>query len=266
MFSDDRLLQETASPPLKRRSWTSFKKTLPNSISAIEPATPKKKRSSVHLAFTFFPNHSAPPHHRKRRDSCASFTSRDGEGESDGGATDDEYLPSPSDFKARRTKSRHRRHTPYARPTNSGKGGLLVTPVRSSSRKARVSPPSRNKQSLADDANRIKEVVETSAIEDIDFQCPACGWIQANRRVPDFKRHVRTHLRKNDNEDKNGYWCKGVRVQDSSRYLLPTDAESYLFKDEARIGGCMRSFSRRDALKRHLDNPNITCVFDMLQE
>jgi hypothetical protein len=29
---------------------------------------------------------------------------------------------------------------------------------------------------------------------------------------------------------------------------------------QERIGGCMQTFSRRDALKRHLDNAHVVCV------
>ncbi|PPR07118.1 hypothetical protein CVT24_010954 [Panaeolus cyanescens] len=252
MFNSDDLFQE--APRAKRRSWTSFKNSLPDSISAGgQVVTPQRKRSS----FSLFPNHSAP-HRRTRRESYASFSSsRDAEGESDRG-TDDEYLPRP-------TKSKSRRHAPYTRPTKPSVS-LPVTPSRSPSKRPRLSPPSRNTQSSATKAQELKEVVDTNAIESIDFICPECGWQQLNRRIPDFKRHLKTHLRNTENDHSNGYWCKGVRVQDASRYLIPPEAVSYVFKGEERIGGCMHTFSRRDALKRHLDNPNIACVFDLIQE
>ena len=32
---------------------------------------------------------------------------------------------------------------------------------------------------------------------------------------------------------------------------------AYVFGGQLMIGGCMRTFTRRDALKRHVDNPNI---------
>ena len=35
------------------------------------------------------------------------------------------------------------------------------------------------------------------------------------------------------------------------------------FGEKLMIGGCLKSFARRDALERHVDNPNILCVGDL---
>ena len=40
-------------------------------------------------------------------------------------------------------------------------------------------------------------------------------------------------------------------------------AGAYDFRGQLMIGGCMKTFARRDALKRHVDNPKIPCVGHM---
>ena len=41
------------------------------------------------------------------------------------------------------------------------------------------------------------------------------------------------------------------------------DAGAYTFGGQLMIGGCLKTFARRDALKRHVDNPSIACVGHM---
>jgi len=38
-----------------------------------------------------------------------------------------------------------------------------------------------------------------------------------------------------------------------------TEAGAYLFRGRL-VGGCLKIFARRDALKRRVDNPSISCV------
>ncbi|KAF9267307.1 hypothetical protein L218DRAFT_680419 [Marasmius fiardii PR-910] len=78
--------------------------------------------------------------------------------------------------------------------------------------------------------------------------------------MPDYLRHLRTHARPKDEDQSRGWWCKGVRVAERQKYPIPADAKTYYFQDQKRAGGCLQTFSRRDALKRHLDNPNACCV------
>ncbi|CAA7261417.1 unnamed protein product [Cyclocybe aegerita] len=127
-------------------------------------------------------------------------------------------------------------------------------------KRPRMSPPSRNTQSTGDISSQIKDVVRNNAIEKTNFQCPECSWKQTNRRLPDFKRHLKTHIRPSANNHDQGFWCRGVPLDQSAGFLIPPDAKPYTFKGEKWIGGCMRSFSRGDALKRHLDNPNMACI------
>jgi hypothetical protein len=38
---------------------------------------------------------------------------------------------------------------------------------------------------------------------------------------------------------------------------------AYTFRGQLRIRGCMKSFARRDVSKRHVDNPNLSCIGHM---
>ena len=60
--------------------------------------------------------------------------------------------------------------------------------------------------------------------------CPTCPYRQKKGRMPDLRRHVRSHFRKNSDNV-----CRRV-----------------LNKAGMWTGGCGNSFSRKDALKRHL--------------
>ncbi|TFL01816.1 hypothetical protein BDV98DRAFT_567575 [Pterulicium gracile] len=66
-----------------------------------------------------------------------------------------------------------------------------------------------------------------------DFACPYCDFVQHSRRAPDFRRHLRTHMRSAADKGGEGHACHG---------------------------GCRKTFARPDALKRHLNNPNVACV------
>jgi hypothetical protein len=105
-----------------------------------------------------------------------------------------------------------------------------------------------------------------------DFQCPVvgCNFVQKNQRIPDLKRHIETHGRWRE-PDK--WICCGVGMDKAYSYGTGiqqgmTDKEcikagAYVFRNRLMIGGCMKTFSRRDSLKRHVDNTKIPCVGDM---
>jgi len=102
-----------------------------------------------------------------------------------------------------------------------------------------------------------------------DFHCPVveCDYVQKNRRIPDLKRHVVTHDRWMEPEK---WTCCGVRIERAHLYGKGLEegmteeeqikAGAYMFRGRLMIGGCLKGFARRDALKRHVDNPNISCV------
>ena len=105
-----------------------------------------------------------------------------------------------------------------------------------------------------------------------EFQCPVvgCDHTQKNRRIPDSKRHVVTHERWIDPEK---WTCCGVGMEKADWYGQGNTvgmekeeqikAGAYEFKGKLMIGGCLNTFSRRDALKRNVDNPEILCVGDL---
>ena len=176
---------------------------------------------------------------RKRIRKCK--TSRKDQGESDQD-TDDDYVPTSRSSGPKRRRISSRLPTHNSSPRNTIKSS-------SSNAQKRLS---RNKR-----ANPVV-AIETCNSIDLNLVCPECGWKQINKRLPDFKRHLRTHTRPDEGDQSQGWWCKGVLLKDAHGFNIPKGAESFKFLGQERIGGCMRTFSRRDALKRHLDNG--TCV------
>lgn len=122
-------------------------------------------------------------------------------------------------------------------------------------KKARVAPLSRNRQAASPAAIQLAAGLSKS-----NFVCPECGWRQSNERMPDFKRHLQTHTRPDNHDTTKGWWCKGVRQEEGPAHGIPRTAEAYIFGGVWRVGGCQRTFARRDALKRHLDNVNVACI------
>ena len=105
-----------------------------------------------------------------------------------------------------------------------------------------------------------------------DFLCPVvgCDYKQENHHIPELKRHIITHNRWKEPKkwiccgvgiDKAHLYGEGIRQGMADEECIKAGA--YMFKGRLMIGGCMKTFSRRDALKRHVDNPNIPCVGHM---
>lgn len=83
-----------------------------------------------------------------------------------------------------------------------------------------------------------------------EYKCPHCDYVQRNRRGPDFKRHVETH-----NAQHGDFVCCGVPLADAPGVGVPAavmGSVPVVYEGIAMVGGCRRSFSRRDALGRHL--------------
>ncbi|KAI0773334.1 hypothetical protein BD413DRAFT_446116, partial [Trametes elegans] len=94
------------------------------------------------------------------------------------------------------------------------------------------------------------------------WRCPHCAFVQRGRRTPDLKRHIRTHTRPSD-----PLWvCCGVPLAEAAARGVPPDVlrrqAPFEYEGVLFVGGCEREFSRRDALKRHLNKCRGECVGD----
>ncbi|KAI0689894.1 hypothetical protein C8T65DRAFT_618614 [Cerioporus squamosus] len=95
------------------------------------------------------------------------------------------------------------------------------------------------------------------------WQCPHCPHIQQNRRGPDLRRHIATHTR----PVQAPQWvCCGVPVFDAAERGVPEkvlkEGELWQFDGIFMIGGCRKTFSRRDAYGRHLRREKGVCFGD----
>ena len=84
------------------------------------------------------------------------------------------------------------------------------------------------------------------------YKCPHCPFVQKARRKADLDRHVATHTGKNE------FVCRGVRAEKAGVYEVPVE----LLDGSEWVGGCGKTFSRRDALARHIKNSAGRCYGD----
>ncbi|TCD70526.1 hypothetical protein EIP91_002872 [Steccherinum ochraceum] len=183
----------------------------------------------------------------------------DAEGESDDCGSEDEYVPSP------RLQPRDRRTFQYAYHSSRSESPLYA----SSSSIPRLQYPNFGSTAASPqdslfrrtkprhDQSDVPISVEHISSSSSRWRCPhpGCGYVQRNRRMPDFKRHTQTHNRFIEAEK---WVCCGLPTHDAPLELVLTETATE-FGDHQMVGGCWKVFSRRDALKRHLDNKNIPC-------
>lgn len=96
------------------------------------------------------------------------------------------------------------------------------------------------------------------------WTCGSCGFIQRNQRRYDLKRHERKHA-----IDSEPFICCGIRESDieaeSFVQAIPRGkrAERIFVHGAWRTGGCQETFTRLDALKRHLKSKHgLKCTTD----
>ncbi|KIK77436.1 hypothetical protein PAXRUDRAFT_36790 [Paxillus rubicundulus Ve08.2h10] len=208
-------------------------------VTTHAPASSIAMRRTTRSARTFLTVGDPP--------ALSSDEGEDAHAKSDGDATEDEYMPSPTINPGKRHRSLRSAAAIPSSSASSRKRGLEnVAPP---AKRPRQSPLPRNTQAT-------QGVIPGSAAKN-PWACPYCKWVQRNHRTPDLKRHIRTHTRL----QRPAQWvCCGVPLGDAKNYNLPEDARPFVWEGETMVGGCGKEFSRRDALKRHLDNDHITCV------
>lgn len=81
------------------------------------------------------------------------------------------------------------------------------------------------------------------------FICPLC---KLSLTSASAHRHIQTHKRQMNDISGVGWRCKGVPLELASAYGVPRSSPIYNHRNNLRTGGCLKTFSRRDALKRHI--------------
>ncbi|KAF7792595.1 hypothetical protein EIP86_003690 [Pleurotus ostreatoroseus] len=182
---------------------------------------------------------------------------------SDSSECEDEYMPS---------RPTHSRSNSLKQPSFASKQAAVArsgSPPRTRSSgtrpTARKTPKHAKKTSVSKkpisqrSKPRAKQVdASVPFIVPDDFRCLHCEFEQTNHRLQDFKRHVTAHFRSII------YWdCCGVPVSEAADYGIDGRSPAIQRDGVMVLGGCGRNFGRKDAYKRHLDDPNNRCVGDI---
>ncbi len=200
-------------------------------------------------------------------------------------SSDDEPMHDPSDEEPPQ-------HMPSPQPSpptrlRSPVQSMHTSPIQSPSRPSasRKSPTfsSRKKNSSPTPAvaaspqgpprirRRVQQVKSIAEIPEPDgFTCPVCKRPQANKRLPDLRRHIKTHFQVVKEEETGPAWiCCGVPVAHAAEYGITDTSKAFrwAYDGEMMIRGCLQIFSRRDTYRRHLkdsakNHPGVHCVGD----
>ena len=91
------------------------------------------------------------------------------------------------------------------------------------------------------------------------WKCPHCSYVQGRRRMVDLKRHIATH---NKPSDVALWTCCGFPRERARGEGVPEDMMRAASAIHGMVGGCWETFSRRDALQRHLRKQKGRCFGD----
>lgn len=79
-------------------------------------------------------------------------------------------------------------------------------------------------------------------------ECRKCGYLQLTKRMGDFRRHLKKH----DADHLSRVVCCGVPPTHPAAASLRSGHLTHWYDGHLFYGGCGRSYSRMDALQRHL--------------
>ncbi|RDX51654.1 hypothetical protein OH76DRAFT_1346502, partial [Lentinus brumalis] len=98
-----------------------------------------------------------------------------------------------------------------------------------------------------------------------EWACPRCPYYQHNRRKPDLRRHIAIH-RDTTSTQRARWTCCGVPLSDVAKHGVPKrvlrQQPMVIHEGIAMVGGCTKTFSRKDALQRHLRVRKGVCFGD----
>jgi hypothetical protein len=81
-----------------------------------------------------------------------------------------------------------------------------------------------------------------------EVECKECGYLQWTKRMGDFRRHLKKH----EADHLSRVVCCGVPPTHPAAASLRTGHLTHWYDGHPFYGGCGRSYSRMDALQRHL--------------
>ncbi|KAL1682396.1 hypothetical protein EV122DRAFT_274505 [Schizophyllum commune] len=173
---------------------------------------------------------------------------------------DDEYVPdadpygpeSEDDYDERRsraTASPSKPSTSSRAPTSCQKrkraSSPSPAPEKPLKRKRHSAKNGHTRNKIYSNAEIDEHIKHMKAREGNDFSCTLCQKILA--RKPELWRHAETH------RGKSPRWaCLGVPVALREECKVPPSMQEYGPPGDRRVGGCLKLFSRKDSLQRHL--------------
>ncbi|CAL1713262.1 unnamed protein product [Somion occarium] len=184
---------------------------------------------------------SLSPSPRTSRRTRSSRTSTSYSGESDTYSSDGD----DGEYRPRRKSSRlvkQAAYHPYGGAYASSRSSRTPSPALSLTQRPEPYIRTTSRRSLQCAPG---EVLSLDLHGDHGFQCTKgdCNYVQKNERIPDLKRHIRAH------QGGTKIICCGQPIGPDH----PHWADGYLWEGKIRWGGCWRTFSRKDALTRHLN-------------
>ncbi|KAI0366296.1 hypothetical protein BV20DRAFT_659326 [Pilatotrama ljubarskyi] len=181
--------------------------------------------------------------------------------------------------------SPHTVHTPAHTPLvtrNESQGSPLWSPSSPDSLHSASSPSSRHSSESPQFCRAARIVVSTTPRRNAavassasrhaatsladKYRCPYCDHVQQNKLSGQLKRHIATHTRPTDAAEQP-WVCCGVPLIEAQQRGIPAELllkEPVEYEGIFFVGGCWKTFSRRDALGRHLRRNAGRCYGDSL--